>query len=96
MEAMSQSLPVVATNVGGIPSIIQDGKNGLLVPPARPEAIAAAIDRVLSDDELYRRLVSEGLAHVRAHTVEQETARMMQIVADNFHLRGFRDEASTR
>jgi len=96
MEAMSQSLPVIATNVGGIPSIIQDGKNGLLVPPARPEAIAAAIDRVLSDDELYRRLVSEGLAHVRAHTVEQETARMMRIVADNFHLRRFRDEASAR
>jgi glycosyltransferase involved in cell wall biosynthesis len=93
MEAMSQNLPVVATNVGGIPSIVQDGKNGLLVPPQQPEAISSAIDRVLSDEELYRRLVSEGLTHVRAHTVEQETARMMQIVAGYFNLKRFRDGA---
>jgi glycosyltransferase involved in cell wall biosynthesis len=88
MEAMSQSLPVIATNVGGIPTIVQNGENGLLVPPARPEAFATAVRQVLSDDGLRQKLVREGLTHARAHTVEQETAKMMQVVASHFSLEG--------
>lgn len=88
LEAMSQSVPVVATHVGGIPAAIQDGENGLLVPPARPESMAVAVLRVLADGELRRKLVKGGLAHARAHTVEQETARMMQIIATYFDLKG--------
>jgi glycosyltransferase involved in cell wall biosynthesis len=88
LEAMSQSVPVIATKVGGIPFAVHDGENGLLVPPAQPEAIAAAVRRVLSDGELRRRLVKGGLTHARAHTVEQETARMMRIIVSHFNLQG--------
>jgi glycosyltransferase involved in cell wall biosynthesis len=94
LEAMSQSVPVIATRVGGIPATIQDGRDGLLVPPACPEAIASAVRRVLSGRELRQRLVTGGLARARAHTVEHETARMMQVVNTYFNVQGGPGDAS--
>jgi glycosyltransferase involved in cell wall biosynthesis len=85
LEAMAHSLPIVATSVGGIPSLIQDGHNGLLVPPARPEVMATAICRILTDRDLRQHLVESGLAYARLHTVEHETHKMMQIVAHHFN-----------
>ena len=59
LEAMQAGLPIVASETGGIPDVIEDGVNGLLVPPGDPEALARVIDRILSDGDLSRRL-SEG------------------------------------
>jgi len=52
IEAMSVGTPVVASRVGGIPEILRDGVDGSLVPPEDPEALAAAIIRLLKDDAL--------------------------------------------
>ncbi len=65
LEAMFAGLPVVSTPVGGIPEMVLDGETGILVPPGDDVAIADAIERILTDDEL--RLRMGQAARVRAH-----------------------------
>ncbi|RBY83283.1 glycosyltransferase family 4 protein [Blastococcus sp. TF02A-26] len=57
-EAMAAGLPVVASDVGGIPTVVDDGVTGLLVPPLDPPALAAALDRVVGDADLRTRLAA--------------------------------------
>jgi len=52
VEAMAAARPVVATLAGGAPEIVEDGRTGLLVPPAAPDAMAAAMLRILSNRDL--------------------------------------------
>lgn len=56
LEAMAQARPVIATAVGGVPSIIREGETGLLVPPADPGRLAVGIERLLDDRELALRV----------------------------------------
>ena len=65
LEAMALSVPVVSTPVGGIADALDGGRAGLLVPENDPQALAAAIARVLSDAALGASLVERGLARVR-------------------------------
>ncbi|CAN5793395.1 glycosyltransferase [soil metagenome] len=67
LEAMALSRPVVATNVGGIPEMIDDGVTGLLVPPRDPGGLASAIGRLLEDHPLADTLARAGhdLVHER-------------------------------
>jgi glycogen(starch) synthase len=60
VEALHAGLPVIASRVGGIPEVVGDGETGLLVPPGDPGALAHAIDTVLGDPELARRLGANG------------------------------------
>ena len=56
LEAGLAGLPVIASNVGGIPEIIENGKEGLLVPPANPEELAVAIKKLIEDKTLRENL----------------------------------------
>jgi glycosyltransferase involved in cell wall biosynthesis len=60
VEAMAAGLPVVTTAVSGIPELVRDGENGLLVPPSDPVALAEALARVAHDPALRERLAGEG------------------------------------
>jgi glycosyltransferase involved in cell wall biosynthesis len=66
MEAMAMELPCVATRITGIPEIIDDGIDGLLVPPASAEGIAEKIGQLVDDESLARRLAVAGRAKVLA------------------------------
>ena len=84
VEAFSVGTPVVATAVGGVPEVVVDDENGLLVPPADPAALAAAIRRLAGDPALRARL-SRGAeataASFRPEHVYGELERLLQRVA---------------
>jgi glycosyltransferase involved in cell wall biosynthesis len=60
LEAMARGVPVVASRVGGIPEVISDGVDGILVEPSSPDEIAAALTRLAREPELLRRLGEAG------------------------------------
>lgn len=84
LEAMANSLPIIASNIGGIPTIVRHEWNGLLVPPCDPCAISQAIARLIKDGSLRKRLINKGLEFARQHTVERETEKMMHIVRSHY------------
>jgi len=67
MEAMSSGVPVIGTAAGGVPELITEGENGLLVPPKTPEALANALDRLRLDPGLATGLATRGRAYAEAH-----------------------------
>jgi glycosyltransferase involved in cell wall biosynthesis len=64
MEAMAGGVPVVASDLSGIPELVRHEQTGLLFPPADPEQIAAAIERLAGDLSLASRLAAAGREHV--------------------------------
>ena len=60
LEALAHGKPVIGTDIGGIPEIVEDGVNGLLVPPEDTEALAAAILKLTEDNDLRRRMGEAG------------------------------------
>jgi glycosyltransferase involved in cell wall biosynthesis len=81
IEAMAAGVPVVATNVPGIRDVIRDGETGLLVPPDDEAALGAAIDRVLGDGDLRRRLIAGATAHVNEqYTWEKVLPQYQQLL----------------
>jgi L-malate glycosyltransferase len=84
LDAMACAKPIVATNVGGIPEVVDDGRTGLLVPPRRQEEMAEAIVALLNDEPRRRAMGAAGLARVRerftADRMVAETLRVYQSV----------------
>lgn len=75
LEAMRAALPCVATAVGGIPTLIDDGRTGLLVPPSDPAALAEALGRVLTDEPLARSLGRAAADNVERNYSLERVAR---------------------
>jgi len=65
LEAMAAGCPVIGSNVGGIPDIITDGKNGFLVPEQRPDILAGNIIRIMSDATIREKFRENGYIRVR-------------------------------
>jgi glycosyltransferase involved in cell wall biosynthesis len=66
MEAMAMAIPVVATDAGGVPELVDSGRDGVLVPPRAPEALAAALTDLLRDPEAALRLSRAARAKIAA------------------------------
>jgi glycosyltransferase involved in cell wall biosynthesis len=60
-EAMAAQNPVIATNVGGIPDVVEDGKNGYIVQQRQPKELAERIDRVINDEDLRHELADNAI-----------------------------------
>lgn len=67
LEAMAMQKPVIATNIGGIPEIVDDGITGILIPPKDPKAIARAVVGLLNDRELKTVMGRQGAQKVRSY-----------------------------
>jgi glycosyltransferase involved in cell wall biosynthesis len=79
-EAMAHGRPVVASAVGGLVDAVEDGVTGILVPPREPAALRAAIERLLGDGELRRRLGQAARDRAR-HELSWEEATSTTIAA---------------
>ena len=66
-EAMASGLPIVGSAVGGIPELVRDGRNGLLVPPGDPEALAAAIGRLAASPRTRAEMGRRNRADAEEH-----------------------------
>jgi glycosyltransferase involved in cell wall biosynthesis len=74
-ESMALGTPVVATAVGGLLEVIEDGRSGVLVPPRDPEALASALEDLLRDPARREAIAAAGRERVREFSVERAAER---------------------
>lgn len=82
IDAMAQGLPIVASRVGGIPELIEDGQTGLLVPPGDASALAAVLTRVTADAALRARLGARARQAAATYTPEAMAAAYAALYHD--------------
>lgn len=94
MEAMAMGLPVVSTDVSGIPELIHHNRNGLLVPQQDAEALAKALGQLLENPELRRRLGQAGRETIVKNFVsEQSSRRLKELFSENMSAQPARIES---
>ncbi len=83
LEAMAASLPIVATEVGGIPELVKNGDNGLLIAPADPPALAGAIRQLAEDPEKSELMGRRGRQRMEERfTLERKVTETERLFAD--------------
>jgi glycosyltransferase involved in cell wall biosynthesis len=82
VESLLSETPVVGFDSGGLPDIVRDGETGRLVPPGDETALASALDDLVSDSQLRRRLGEQGRTHAERtfglHAVARGYAELYQ------------------
>jgi len=86
LEAFACAKPVVATSVGGVPEVVQDAKNGFLVPPRNPRALATAISKVLSMGEHLQNMGKYGYDNIKSDFSFEVQARKLESIYDDILL----------
>jgi glycosyltransferase involved in cell wall biosynthesis len=81
-ESMTAGVPVVTTPVGGIPEVVHDGESGLLVQPDDSRALADALERLLRDGTLRRRLAEGGRRAVAEFDLSESVRRLRRLFRD--------------
>jgi len=79
LEAMGSGLPIVATNVCGLPEIIRDGENGFLVEPKNPGQIAENVSLLLEDDELREKISKNNKEKARKYSWDSVVDRLEEV-----------------
>lgn len=79
LDAMAQGLPIVATRVGGVPEIVHDGVNGILIDPERPDELRASILRLLAAPEQRRAFGEHGRSIAADYTAEAMGRKYMEL-----------------
>jgi glycosyltransferase involved in cell wall biosynthesis len=80
LEAFSCGIPVIATAVNSIPEVVQDGRNGLLIPPGDLPALVAAMTRLLDDTDLRHRLGQQAFEdHAALYELTAYTKRLKKV-----------------
>lgn len=82
LEALALARPVVATSVGGVPSVVRDGETGLLVPPGDPEALARGLTSLLDNHDLSADLGRKGADLVQSHYSLEAMVRATEAIYD--------------
>ena len=82
VEARANSVPIISTAVGGIPTSVRNGYDGLLVAPKDADALARAIEGIASDGEFRRNLIRNGLATARTRTVDRFVDTVEAVLED--------------
>jgi glycosyltransferase involved in cell wall biosynthesis len=93
MESMAMGLPLVVTNISGIPELVENEKTGLLVPPADPQQLAAAMLRMLTDEDLRNRVTAAGRRRVE---MDYDNRRLVQDLAGIYRQAGLGQRALIR
>lgn len=90
IESMAAGKPVIATNAGGVPDIIENGVNGILVSPRNPQGLADGVLKVLNDPELGRKLGDAGRKTVKQKFSLERQMREIEKLYENILLEGAR------
>jgi glycosyltransferase involved in cell wall biosynthesis len=89
LETFACAKPVVATSVGGVPEVVVDGLNGLLVPAGRPDLLADAMQWCLTNPEMMRAMGEAGYQKVRSEfSFEEQTKKLENIYSEILNARG--------
>jgi glycosyltransferase involved in cell wall biosynthesis len=94
LEALCLKLPVIASAVGGVPDLIVDGRNGMLVPPANVDQMAAAMNKMWLSPDLRYQLVAGAEDLLQEFSPAYQRQRLIEVYDEAFHDRSISSQFS--